>query len=239
MNTHPFFLIPLLILSSVNAPGQQSIDFEQYRVDAVTRWEGPISELEARDRTETHPENSILFIGSSSIRRWDRIAKDMAPYHPIQRGFGGSKWSDVAIFADRLIAPHTFRAVVFYVGNDIAGKDDDRSPEEVAALFSVVWQRVRAHNPDAPIFHIAITPTPSLWDAWPTIREANLEIRRFCETKANTWFIGTESIFLDTQGQPRHELFVEDELHLNADGYLRWSAAIKSHLDTVLMETKS
>ena len=35
-------------------------------------------------------------------------------------------------------------------------------------------------------------------------------------------------------GKPRPELFVEDALHLNRDGYVRWTVAIKSHLDTVL-----
>ena len=234
MKARRLLLIPLLILFSVTAPGQEAVDLEQYRVDSVNQWEGAVSELEALDRTETHPGDSILFIGSSSIRRWDTIAMDMAPYHPIQRGFGGAKWSDVAIFADRLITPHKFRAVVFFVGNDITGGDADKTPEEVTALFSHVWQRVRAHAPDAPILYIAVTPTPSRWTAWPHARKANSAIRRFCASRKNTCFIGTESIFLDADGLPRGELFVEDKLHLNPEGYIRWTAAIKAHLDTVL-----
>ena len=53
-------------------------------------------------------------------------------------------------------------------------------------------------------------------------------------SKKNTYFIGTESIYLDAQGKPRTDLFVADKLHLNREGYIRWTAAIKSQLDTVL-----
>jgi len=223
----------LITVSAWSATAQTAVDLEKYRPASLKRWEKDIQKLEARDRKETHPADSILFIGSSSIRLWNNIAADMAPYHPIQRGFGGSRWSDVAIFADRLITPHRFRAVAFFVGNDITGGDQDKSPEEVVALFTHVWQRVRDHDPKAPVFYIAVTPTSSRWDAWPAIRKGNNAVRRFCESRENTWFIGTESIYLGPEGKPRDELFVGDKLHLNPDGYIRWAAAIKSQLDSV------
>ena len=214
--------------------GAEPIDVEQYRAAAVQRWESAVAALEATDKIEKHPDNSILFVGSSSIRRWKDIATDIAPYHSIQRGYGGAKWSDVAIFADRLISPHTFRAVVFFVGNDITGSTTDKSPEEVAGLFAYVLGRVREHNQQAAVFYVAVTPTPSRFAVWPEARAANTAIRAVCERNNNTYFIGTESIFLDAAGKPWPELFVKDALHLNRDGYIRWTAAIKSHLDTVL-----
>jgi hypothetical protein len=229
-----FFLLPLIILGCAGASAQEPVDLEPYRAASVKRWEQEIAKLEALDQQEKHPADSILFVGSSSIRMWSGIADDMAPYHPIQRGFGGSKWPDVAIFADRLITPHQYRAAVFFVANDITGGKDDKSPEQVAALFAQVRQQVRKHNPDAQVFAIAITPTPSRWAAWPTIRKANMAVRRYCEETKDTWFIGTESIYLDAAGQPRPELFRDDKLHMNPDGYLRWAAAIKSQLDSVL-----
>jgi hypothetical protein len=221
-------------LASRRVAGAEPIDIEQYRVAAVERWESEIAKLEAKDKREEHPDNSILFVGSSSIRRWEVIAADMSPYHPIQRGYGGAKWSDVAVFAERLISPHTFRAVVFFVGNDISGRAADKSPEEVAALFAYVLGKVREHDARAAVFYVAVTPTASRFGVWPEIRAANTAVRAVCEREDDTYFIGTESIFLDTTGKPRPELFVQDALHLNRDGYIRWAAAIKSHLDTVL-----
>jgi hypothetical protein len=200
----------------------------------VKKWEEAIVEMEERDASEEDAEGAILFVGSSSIRRWDTIGEDMAPYEVIQRGFGGSKWSDVAVYADRLITPHEFQAAVFFVGNDISGKGEDKTPEEVAGLFSHVLGKVRAHAPEAAVFYIAVTPTEKRWEVWPQIKEANAAARAACEADKNAWFIGTESIFLDEEGEPRAELFAEDQLHLNEGGYALWAAAIQSHLDTVL-----
>ena len=124
--------------------------------------------------------------------------------------------------------------VVFFVGNDIKGGKNDKSAEEVVSLFSYVWKKARAHQPAAPIFYIAMTPTQARVAAWPKIQKANSAVRAFCMSKENTYFIGTQSIYLDENEKPRTELFVGDKLHLNRDGYIRWAAAIKSHLDTVL-----
>lgn len=249
MNRRPFILMLLAValgggLRNSFAPaedlamgalaGAGDLNIEKYRADAVELWESEIAKLEARDKTETHPENSILFVGSSSIRMWNDIVADMAPYHAIQRGYGGAKWSDVAVFIDRLIARHKFRAVVFFVANDISGGNNDKSAEEVAGLFSYILGRVREHNAEAPIFYVAVTPTPARFGVWPEIKAANVAARAVCERAKSTYFIGTESVFLNAKGKPRPELFRADKLHQNREGYVRWTAVIKSHLDAVL-----
>ncbi len=211
-----------------------TVDLEKYRAASLKRWDAEITRMEMLNKTEEHPASSILFIGSSSIRRWNTIAEDISPYHPIQRGFGGSQWSDVAVFAERLIEPHQFRAAAFFVGNDVSGRENDKTPEEVAGLFTYVLGKVRQHNSQAPVFYISVTPTPSRFAVWPEIKAANSAARAVCSSAPNTYFIGTESVFLDGNGKPRSEFFVEDQLHLNQDGYQRWAAIIKSHLDTVL-----
>ena len=113
---------------------------------------GEISKLEAKDKLETHPEGRILFDEILSIRRWKDIDADMAPYHSIQRGYGGARWSDAAIIAERLISLHKFRAVVFFVGNNISGRGGDKSPAEAAGLCSYALGKVREHNRKAPYF---------------------------------------------------------------------------------------
>ncbi len=227
-------LISVVVPNQISAQSTQRFDLDPFRAPALERWSEAIAGLEAKDRSETHPDDSVLFIGSSSIRRWNTISTDIAPYHPIQRGYGGAKWTDVAVFADRLISPHKFRALVFFVGNDIVGGEDDRTPDEVAQLFAFVHARARVHDPDAPIFYVAITPTESRFDAWPQIKAGNTNVKRFCEQSQDTYFIGTESIFLNAAGKPKPELFVSDKLHLSPAGYTVWAAAIKSHLDSVL-----
>ncbi|MEM0970415.1 MAG: GDSL-type esterase/lipase family protein, partial [Verrucomicrobiota bacterium] len=171
------------------------------------------------------------------MRRWNAIAQDMAPYHPIQRGFGGSRWSDLAVHADQLITPHQFQAVVCFVANDIAGKPEDKEPQEVRELVSYFVRRLRAHDATAPIFLIPVTPTPKRWKVWPTADQANTLLRALCQDDDGLHFIETKHLYLGTDGLPRSEFFVEDQLHLNETGYLRWAEAIRSHLDAVLLTT--
>jgi len=65
-------------------------------------------------------------------------------------------------------------------------------------------------------------------------RAAKQAIRDRCEAMPHTHFIGTESIFLDASGKPKAELFFDDKLHLNEDGYGLWAAVIKNHLNCYL-----
>lgn len=235
----PFLVILALAFSNAaQANAQESVDLEKYKIEATEKWREDIKAFDIANNGLSKSADAILFVGSSSFRRWENMGKDMLPYLSINRGFGGSKWSDVAIFADQLISPHQFRAIVFFVANDIGGKGNDKTPEEVVALATYVRKKVKEHQPEAAAFFIATTPTEKRWEHWPEIKLANNAIREFCEATENTWFIGTESIFFDKKIKPRPELFVDDKLHMNQDGYTRWAAAIKSHLDSVLAEDK-
>ncbi len=201
---------------------------------AEEKWGKTIAELEAKDRAEKDPENAILFLGSSSIRLWDSIAEDMAPYPAIQRGYGGAKFSDGAVFAERLITPHRYRAVVMFFGNDVSGKETDATPEEVAGWFKRMAGVATRHQPDAQIFCIAVTPTSSRWDAWPQVQEVNRALAEACNRDPRLHFIPTATAFLGENGKPMDRLFRDDRLHLNPSGYDVWAGIIKGHLSAVL-----
>jgi hypothetical protein len=204
----------------------------------VLAWENDIRQFEQLDRTEKYPDNAIIFAGSSSIRMWSTLANDMAPYPVIQRGYGGAKLSDFAVYVDRIIAPNPCRAIVLFVANDITGGESDKSPEEVAKLFRYILSTIRKSHPDTPVFWIAITPTVSRWNAWSEISKANDRIRKVCEKNKNTWFIRTDYAFLDEDRKPRTNLFIDDKLHLNQQGYAIWTGIIKGELDRVLSGVK-
>ena len=124
-------LTSLLILSCSPADRYKNLP-------EVRAWEKDIREFEKLDKSEKYPGNAVLFAGSSSIRLWSSLATDMAPYPVIQRGYGGAKLSDFAVYADRIISPHFCRAIVLFVANDITGGSSDKSPKEVADLFSYI-----------------------------------------------------------------------------------------------------
>ena len=200
----------------------------------VKAWEKDITAFEQLDKTEIYPENSVIFAGSSSIRLWSTLEHDMAPYPVIQRGFGGSKLSDLAVYAGRIFEPHPCKAIVLFIANDITGSETDKSPEEVAALFKNLMKTIRKSHPDTPVFWIEVTPSSSRWKVWPEIQKATALIRKECDKQKNAYTIRTDFAFLNSDGKPKDELFVSDKLHLNPQGYAVWTEIIKKELKKVV-----
>jgi hypothetical protein len=207
---------------------------KKYVKEATAKWEKDIAQFEQQDKTEKDPENAILFTGSSSIRMWTTLKEDVAPYPVVRRGFGGSKFSDLAVYTKRIVYPHQFRALVIFEANDITGSKTDKSPAEVVKLFKNIVRQVRAKNPETPIFLLEITPTKSRWAVWPTIKQTNLLLKETCGKLYNTYFIETAASYLNKDGEPRTELFIKDMLHQNHDGYLIWGDLVRKKLDEVL-----
>jgi glycerophosphoryl diester phosphodiesterase len=158
----------------------------------------------------------------------------MAPYNVIQRGFGGSKLSDFAVYVRRMVDPHPCSAIVIFIANDITGSDNDKTPEEVASLFKYSLSQIRKTHPSTPVFWIEVTPTPLRWKAWPQIQEANSLINEICRKQENTYFISTKKDFLNSDGTPIRQYFRADKLHLNEEGYKVWSGIIKSEISKVV-----
>jgi len=207
---------------------------EYQSLPEVKAWEPAIQKFEQLDKAETYPKESLVFAGSSSIVLWSTLKEDMAPYPVIQRGYGGAKLSDFAVYADRIFDPHPCKAILIFIANDISGSDSDKSPEEVLTLYKNVIKTIRKKHSDTPVFWIAITPTSSRWKVWPEIQKANNLIKEYCESNEGLYFIKTDSAFLGEDGKPINEYFRDDHLHLNADGYAVWSKIIKDEVDRVL-----
>jgi hypothetical protein len=203
----------------------------------VTKWESEVTGLEALPVSES--KNTILFIGSSSVRLWDSVSSDMLPYQAIARGYGGAKLSDFVFYTNRIVSPNQAGAIVLFIANDIAGDEvNDISPDRVLSLFRLTVKQIRRSHPDVPVFWIEVTPTPSRWKVWPQISKANKLISDYCEKKENLFFIQTSDKFLNENRLPDTSLFVSDMLHLNRVGYLLWSECIKEGLSKSDIEIK-
>ncbi|HAC92474.1 MAG TPA: hypothetical protein DCF63_17870 [Planctomycetaceae bacterium] len=205
------------------------------RQQAIEKWESEIVALEQLDRSEPDPDAPILFVGSSSIRLWKQIKDDLAPWPVVRRGFGGATFCDLIVYADRLLKPHDYRALVVFVANDISGSKNansvDRSPEDVFEMFRYFVQLAREQKPDQPIFFVSITPTSSRFHVWNQVNRANELIRQYADTDKLIHFIDTRQYFFTSEGQPDDSLFVKDRLHLNRAGYQRWASIIRSALE--------
>ena len=218
-------IISIFILFSCNPVSRYIND------ESVLQWEEDIHVFDSLNAVEASDEETILVTGSSSVRMWDSILTDLAPYRVMQRGYGGAKLSDYNYYAERIIKPHRFKAIVVFVANDISGGDQDRTPREMFLLYRELVKQIRERNPGTPVFWIETTPTPSRWHVYPQARKANLLISEYCDSNADLYFTGTYDAFLNPEGLPDSLFFRQDMLHLNRDGYKRWTAIIKRSLE--------
>lgn len=196
--------------------------------DPFAGWEKEIAAFEAADTKAPPPKGAILFIGSSSLRLWKTLAQDFPRHRVINRGFGGSQIVDSKHFAERIVFPYAPRQIVMYAGaNDIhAGK----SPEQVAADFLAFVAKVHSRLPEVPIAFISIAGNPARWKEIDQVRAANRLIQAVCAVDPQLTYIDTASAMLGSDGLPRPDIFVQDRLHMNAEGYKLWTRDIAPYL---------
>jgi lysophospholipase L1-like esterase len=217
-----FIFASLIFISACTAQKSQ--------VQVSNKYESEIAAFDKLNQTEKYSDQSILFVGSSSIRLWSTLEEQMAPYPVIQRGFGGCRTPDVVQYLKRIAYPHQFRALLFFVGNDLTGAPNDLSPTETMLNFKQMVKIIRSKYRKQPVFIIEITPCQSRWKQWPQIKQTNAVLKAYCQKGKNLEFIETAQSFLNEKGEPRNELFRDDHLHLNTDGYKIWGALIKARI---------
>ncbi len=219
---HRRLLIACIALVCASLPAQQ-----QERPDA-DRWEEAVRMFEEGDRASPPPTGGIVFLGSSSFRRWD-----LDQYFPgmglINRGFGGSQMADAIRYLDRIVLPLRPRTLFVYEGdNDIAsGKEAATVEREFRELVS----RLRRAQPGAKVVFVGIKPSLRRWHLIGEIRDANARIRDYCDTDGLLAFVDTDAPLLGSDGRPKEDLFVSDGLHLSDAGYQVWADLVRPHLD--------
>lgn len=175
----------------------------------------------------------MVFTGSSSIRRWDRLAELYSDYWPIQRGFGGAQAGEIALFTDALVNRHQPRGVVFYAGtNDI---DAGVSPEDVVDRIRCFRERVWvAQGQDLPVLFVGITPNPARWEQWQDAQAVNQAIAGLALDDPGLTYVDVPAAFLETGSPPAAELFVDDGLHLSPAGYDLWQSVLRPAVESAL-----
>ena len=204
---------------------------------APNPFEKDIAQFEMQENLVMPPSGSALFVGSSSIRMWRTMPKDLAPYPVINRGFGGSTIADCTVFIPRIVTPHNPAAIFLYAGdNDIAAGN---SPEQVLADFRAFVAGCRKSLPTTPIRYISIKPSPARWNLWEKTQKANALIKQFILGQKGLGYIDVATPMLNQQGMVRGELFLGDRLHMNSEGYRLWASVINPALRDCMKSASS
>lgn len=193
-------------------------------------WRSAIHQYRKQDRQQ-HPERGgILFTGSSTIRFWESLERDMAPYPVLNRGFGGSMMHQVVHYMRHIVFPYQPSAIFLYAGeNDIAGMFITRRhpAEEVHESFREFCESVHRQLPATLIHYISIKPAKSRKKYWPEMQRSNEMIRDYCASDARLRYVDIVPSMLRDGGAVRTELFRRDGIHLNEQGYAVWTSVIR------------
>jgi lysophospholipase L1-like esterase len=88
---------------------------------------------------------------------------------------------------------------------------------------------MHAKLPNARIAYISIHPNMSRWRLKDQAQAVNQAISEIADKRFT--FINVWPAMLGDDGKPRPELFMPDNLHLNAKGYELWTSIVKPYLD--------
>jgi lysophospholipase L1-like esterase len=132
-------------------------------------------------------------------------------------------------YAERIVVPYHPRLILLYAGgNDInAGK----TAEQVFGDFKAFVEKIHTALPSTRIKYISIAPNPARWAQIDRVKKANALIRAYTEKDPKLQFINVYSEMLGEDGKPLPDIYREDKLHMNANGYRIWTAIIKPYLD--------
>jgi len=197
---------------------------QEKKVQGPGRYESAIAAFESRDRKTPPGKNSLLFVGSSSIRMWN-LKMSWPKYKAVNNGFGGSTLADSIHFFQRHIAPYEARAILIYAGDNDMSRGMDA--EGVLADFKKLTDMIESDAPGTPVIFIAIKPSIARWKLWPAMKVANGKIAVHCQSKKHLHFADIATPSLATgDGKPDPEIFKSDGLHLNEKGYKQWKQVI-------------
>jgi lysophospholipase L1-like esterase len=189
-----------------------------------------IQAFKKQDSVAFPAKNAILFVGSSSFTKWVDVQDYFPGYKIINRGFGGSSLPDVIRYADDIIFPYNSKQIVIYCGENDLASSDTVTANMVFSRFTQLFDLIRNKMPQVPIAFVSLKPSPSRAYLMNKMTNANNMIKDFLKNKNNTAFIDVYSKMLNADGTPMKDIFIEDNLHMNAKGYAIWKKIMEPYL---------
>jgi lysophospholipase L1-like esterase len=187
-----------------------------------------IQNFKKQDSIKFPPKKAVLLIGSSTFTNW----KDVQTYFPnhviINRGFGGSSLPNVINYVGDVVYPYRPKQVVIYCGeNDFTG---NATPQIVVDRVKKLIDTIRFKYPKVPIAFISIKPSPSREKYIPQMKEANQMIANMIKGIRRTVYINTADAMYTADGKIMTDIFLKDNLHMNAKGYAIWQKIMEPYL---------
>lgn len=175
-------------------------------------------------------KHAILFVGSSSFTKWTDVQDYFPGYPIINRGFGGSSLPDVIRYASDIIFPYQPRQIVIYCGENDLASADTVTATMVVDRFKKLFVLIRQQVPTATVTFVSLKPSPNRQRLWPKMIDVNTQIKNYLRKKKKTAFIDVYQKMFNKDGTVMQDIFIEDNLHMNAKGYAIWQKIMTPYL---------
>lgn len=216
MRKRSITLIVLLVLAQISF-GQTKPKF----------WDD-VQTIKSYDKIYHPNKDVILFVGSSSIRKWNNLQQAFGSYNVLNRGIGGAVVDDIIFYLDDLVFAYQPRKIVIYVGeNDLP--DENKTPQIILDKTIKLYTAIRAKLPDVPLIYIGLKPSPVRARFLAKCKQTNDLIETFLKKQKNASFVDVYSLMI-INGRTIPEIFVKDMLHMNTEGYKIWEKAVQPYL---------
>jgi lysophospholipase L1-like esterase len=136
---------------------------------------------------------------------------------------------DLLHYLDRVVLTYKPRAVLIYEGDNDTGRNNLPNDLIMAHVRQGI-ERIHAQSPATRIYLLTVKPSVARVATWPAASELNQRYRALAASDPRIHLIDVATPFLDASGKVLTDIFVEDNLHLNAKGYAIWAATIREVL---------
>ncbi len=194
-----------------------------------TRFNEQVDRLSKREYNFSPDKKLVVFTGSSSVVMWKDVHERFPEYNIINNGFGGSHFSDLLYFYDKVVTSQKPDILFIYEGdNDVAG---NKKTGEIYRDFKTLAKKLNVDLPETKIVFISPKPSIARWNLKKDYDKINKKINRYCSKKKDNFeFADVWEIMLDDSGNVYQDIFIEDGLHMNKKGYDLWEKVISNYL---------
>jgi lysophospholipase L1-like esterase len=176
-------------------------------------------------------KGKIVFAGSSSFTKWKDVCQYFPGYPIVNRAFGGSTLEEVTEYVKETILQYEPKQVVIYCGENDLANNDQVSPNVVFARFTTLFHIIRNKlGTGTRITFISLKPSIARWNLQSKYIATNQLIATFLAQQKNAEFVDVQAAMLLPDGTVMKDIFIADNLHMNAKGYAIWQKILAGKL---------
>lgn len=181
-----------------------------------------IKAFKTQDSIQKPQDGMILFIGSSSFRLWKTAKEDFKNTNILNRAFGGATLEDLIYWQNEVVLKYKPKKIFIYCGENDIASSEKVTPEIVFERYKILHTTLRKQFPETPIVFVSLKPCILRWSMKDRMIATNTLISQYLKQDKNAVFVNIWNKML-VNGEPMKDIFIEDNLHMNAKGYAIWT----------------